>query len=181
MDVLLPTVFLPELTIRQFSPLAIDAAGSNPHTINESLIWRRLAIRPATAADRTSGLWTAAGRRALPLLRQRMPVRVSTNSSFLSNLSLAMLGTTPALFSMEMRRARFGGSMTHIATALDWVFGCHHSNLSRVFTIRGRSYVVCCDCGAEFRYSFETMSIQQRELPDSAPRLCQTFRLKSAS
>ncbi len=104
MDVLLPTVFLPELTIRQFSPLAIDAAGSNPHTINESLIWRRLAIRPATAADRTSGLWPAAGRRALPLLRQRMPVRVSTNSSFLSNLALAMLGTTPALSFVESEK-----------------------------------------------------------------------------
>lgn len=61
--------------------------------------------------------------------------------------------------------------MTYVARALDFVFGCHHTNLSRVFTIGGRSYKVCCDCGAEFRYSFETMSIQQRDLSHSTPRL----------
>lgn len=37
------------------------------------------------------------------------------------------------------------------------LFDCQHPNLSRVFTIQHRSYQVCCDCGAEFDYSFETM------------------------
>lgn len=46
-----------------------------------------------------------------------------------------------------------------IANALEFAFGCHHRKLSRVFTIEGRSYKVCCDCGARFRYSLETMSI----------------------
>lgn len=51
-------------------------------------------------------------------------------------------------------------SVTHpIANALEFAFGCHHRKLSRVFTIDGRSYKVCCDCGARFRYSLETMSI----------------------
>jgi hypothetical protein len=51
-------------------------------------------------------------------------------------------------------------SVTHpIASALEFAFGCHHGKLSRVFTIDGRSYKVCCDCGARFRYSLETMSI----------------------
>ena len=40
--------------------------------------------------------------------------------------------------------------MTYVAAALDFLLGCHHSNLSRVFTISGRTYRVCCDCGAQF-------------------------------
>ncbi len=54
--------------------------------------------------------------------------------------------------------------MKYINTAMDWLFGCHHTNLTRVFTIRERSYKVCCDCGHEFNYSLETMSIAP---PDS--------------
>lgn len=51
-------------------------------------------------------------------------------------------------------------SVTHpIANALEFAFGCHHRKLSRVFTLDGRSYKVCCDCGARFSYSLETMSI----------------------
>lgn len=46
-----------------------------------------------------------------------------------------------------------------IANALEFAFGCRHRKLSRVFTIDGRSYKVCCDCGARFFYSLETMSI----------------------
>ncbi len=51
--------------------------------------------------------------------------------------------------------------MRYIAAVFQFLFGCHHSQLSRVFTLGGRSYRVCCGCGAEFRYSFETMSIQR--------------------
>jgi hypothetical protein len=42
---------------------------------------------------------------------------------------------------------------------LEFAFGCHHRKLSRVFTIRGRTYKVCCECGATFDYSLRTMSI----------------------
>lgn len=35
---------------------------------------------------------------------------------------------------------------------LQSVFGCHHSQMSRVFTIKKRTYRVCCDCGEEFDY-----------------------------
>ena len=45
---------------------------------------------------------------------------------------------------------------------LEFLFGCHHSQLSRVFTIGGESYRVCCDCGAKFAYSMQTMSIARR-------------------
>ncbi len=50
-----------------------------------------------------------------------------------------------------------------ITTLLNFLFGCHHSNLSRVFTIQRRTYCVCCDCGAEFDYSLEKMAINRPE------------------
>ena len=49
-----------------------------------------------------------------------------------------------------------------LASVLDIAFGCHHRRLSRVFTIDGHTYKVCCDCGATFRYSLESMSITRR-------------------
>lgn len=45
---------------------------------------------------------------------------------------------------------------------LDFFLGCHHPHLSRVFTLQGETYKVCCDCGAKFAYSLETMSIVRR-------------------
>ncbi len=52
--------------------------------------------------------------------------------------------------------------MDILLAALDFVFGCHHKNLSRVFTLDGHSYRVCCDCGARFGYSLKTMSVERR-------------------
>lgn len=58
------------------------------------------------------------------------------------------------------------------ANALEFAFGCHHRKLSRVFTLNGHSYKVCCNCGSTFRYSLETMSVQQRRrLPAALRRL----------
>ena len=54
---------------------------------------------------------------------------------------------------LEVRMSQFLGH------AFDALFGCHHSNLSRAFTIKGRTYKVCTDCGREFDYSLETMSV----------------------
>jgi hypothetical protein len=54
-------------------------------------------------------------------------------------------------------------SVTHpLANVLDFAFGCHHTKLSRVFTLEGHTYKVCCDCGATFMYSLETMSVVHR-------------------
>lgn len=52
--------------------------------------------------------------------------------------------------------------MHPFANALDLAFGCRHGQMSRVFTIDGRSYQVCCACGERFNYSWETMSIVRR-------------------
>lgn len=48
--------------------------------------------------------------------------------------------------------------MAALVSALDYLFGCHHGNLSRVFTIGGKTYRVCYDCGAKFDYSLANMS-----------------------
>jgi hypothetical protein len=50
--------------------------------------------------------------------------------------------------------------MCWLAKIYNIVFGCLHSNLSRVFTIGGETYVVCCLCGTKFPYSLDTMSVQ---------------------
>jgi hypothetical protein len=49
-----------------------------------------------------------------------------------------------------------------LASALNYAFGCHHGHLSRVFTIEGKSYKVCCDCGAHLPYSLERMAVVHR-------------------
>lgn len=62
-------------------------------------------------------------------------------------------------------------TVTHpIAKVLERAFGCHHRNVSRVFTIKARSYKVCCDCGARFDYSLSTMSVTHRRRLLSALR-----------
>jgi hypothetical protein len=44
--------------------------------------------------------------------------------------------------------------------ALQRAFGCRHSHLSRVFTLEGKSYKVCCDCGTHLDYSLDEMSLR---------------------
>jgi len=54
-------------------------------------------------------------------------------------------------------------TVTHpLTSALEFAFGCHHAKLSRVFTLGGHTYKVCCGCGAHFEYSLQTMSIVRR-------------------
>ena len=40
--------------------------------------------------------------------------------------------------------------MNPLAWIFQFVFGCRHRHLSRVFTIKHRTYKVCFDCGREF-------------------------------
>lgn len=61
--------------------------------------------------------------------------------------------------TLQLAKERF---MTFLLAVLDFLFGCHHVHLSRVFTIQGETYKVCFDCGAKFAYSLETMSIARR-------------------
>jgi len=55
-----------------------------------------------------------------------------------------------------------GALVARLVVILDFLFGCHHGHLSRVFTLGGETYRVCFDCGAKLEYSLETMSVQRR-------------------
>jgi hypothetical protein len=54
---------------------------------------------------------------------------------------------------------------TFFEIVLDWIFGCHHRHLSRVFTIDHHTYQVCFACGAKLRYSWRTMSLIKTDMP----------------
>jgi hypothetical protein len=62
----------------------------------------------------------------------------------------------------QRRSTRDESFMAILLTILEFLLGCHHPNLSRVFTLQGETYRVCCDCGARFAYSLVTMSIVRR-------------------
>ena len=51
---------------------------------------------------------------------------------------------------------------------LRFAFGCHHSQRSRVLTIKKRTYQVCLECGEEFGYSWALM----HSLPSSVTHPC---------
>jgi len=68
-------------------------------------------------------------------------------------------GTCPSAKGIPMGN---GAVMQKLVAVLDFVFGCHHGHLSRVFTIDGRTYRVCCGCGAAFEYSLESMRMTRR-------------------
>ncbi len=53
-----------------------------------------------------------------------------------------------------------------------YLFGCHHRHISRVFTISGRTYRVCIDCGSRFKYSLATMSMEGHEVPNPLYVIC---------
>jgi hypothetical protein len=57
--------------------------------------------------------------------------------------------------------------MNPLLWIFQFVFGCHHRHLSRVFTIKRRTYRVCIDCGGEF------------ELPDVASRFATAVKQAS--
>ena len=46
-----------------------------------------------------------------------------------------------------------------LSAIFEWVLGCHHKQLSRVFTINHKTYQVCFDCGRKLQYSWRTMSL----------------------
>ena len=58
----------------------------------------------------------------------------------------------------------------YLEIVFDWIFGCHHGHLSRVFTIGRKTYQVCLGCGAELQYSWRTIirAAGGREPPNRA-------------
>ncbi|MGA2219554.1 MAG: hypothetical protein ABSG51_15800 [Terracidiphilus sp.] len=58
--------------------------------------------------------------------------------------------------------------MSPLSWILQAVFGCHHNHLTRVFTIKQRTYQVCIECGREFGYSWELMQSTRSSAADDA-------------
>ena len=57
---------------------------------------------------------------------------------------------------------------TFLSAIFEWIFGCHHRQLSRVFTIDHKTYQVCFDCGRKMQYSWTAMSlIKTNETPQT--------------
>lgn len=56
-----------------------------------------------------------------------------------------------------------------LPSIFQFAFGCQHSQLSRVFTIKNRTYQVCFQCGRQFEYSWELMRSLELDVPDNAP------------
>ncbi len=68
--------------------------------------------------------------------------------------------------------------MKHLLQAYQFAFGCRHSQLSRVFTIKKRTYQVCVECGREFEYSWALMHSMQSGVADNA---CAPLKYRKAS
>jgi hypothetical protein len=42
---------------------------------------------------------------------------------------------------------------------LAWLFRCRHKRMSKPITRNLRTYVVCLDCGSEFKYDWTNMKV----------------------
>ena len=79
-----------------------------------------------------------------------------------------------------------------IAKVLDAVFGCRHARYSFPITVRAGSrrtpqaqrtgtYVVCLDCGKEFRYDWHEMKIMGSRSREAAHSLVTKHATKEAA
>ena len=56
--------------------------------------------------------------------------------------------------------------MTPFPRVFQLIFWCHHRHISRVFTIKQRTYQVCFDCGRRIEYSWTLMHSVPQEAAD---------------
>ncbi len=63
--------------------------------------------------------------------------------------------------------------MKPLLWVLDSAFGCNHRQISRVFTIKKRTYRVCFQCGQEFEYSWASMHSIRSSAANGCARLDQ--------
>jgi hypothetical protein len=82
-------------------------------------------------------------------------------------LTLACIGTGMLLQHGESRAAG-SGFMKPLLWIFQLGFGCRHSQVSRVFTIKKRMYQVCFECGQELEYSWALMRPLRPNVTDNA-------------
>jgi len=58
--------------------------------------------------------------------------------------------------------------MKAFSGVFQFIFGCRHRHLSRVFTIKHRTYKVCFDCGEEFDLPAEHAPIRSDASRDAS-------------
>ena len=56
--------------------------------------------------------------------------------------------------------------MNPLRWILQFALGCRHRHLSRVFTIKHRTYKVCFDCGREFELPDADAPLRSDNSPD---------------
>jgi len=70
--------------------------------------------------------------------------------------------------------------MNPLRWMFQFAFCCHHGHLSRVFTIKKRTYKVCLDCGEEFGLP-DPYQTSQSDVSDYARARLKTIRHADAS
>jgi hypothetical protein len=70
--------------------------------------------------------------------------------------------------------------MNPLLWIFQFAFGCRHHHVSRVFTIKHRTYQVCLECGREFDYSWARMHSRRPSVANNAYATLDTVRKAEA-
>jgi hypothetical protein len=98
---------------------------------------------------------------------RRIPHVVLDRKS-ISTAYAPVLHRSKPVAASQQAAAASAGFMKQMSWMYKFVLGwCHHDQMSRVFTLKKRTYQVCFECGREFDYSWARMHIQR-----SADRAC---------
>ena len=66
-----------------------------------------------------------------------------------------------------LRTPSTSAGFVKLLTLFQFIFGCRHRHLSRVFTIKRRTYRVCFDCGREFDLPDAHASVRSLASPEA--------------
>jgi hypothetical protein len=72
---------------------------------------------------------------------------------------IAVNSAKAGISAIDMRRHRYERGMGKITAFFAFIFRCRHKVTSRVFTRDKVKYIVCLECGFEFEYDLERMSV----------------------
>lgn len=84
-------------------------------------------------------------------------IRAHGSSGLVSSHRVSLSAQTYDSTSVNLNVVAPNEAPDHMKAFFSWLFGCHHHHVSRVFTLKKRTYQVCFDCGAELAYSWDRM------------------------